>query len=101
MYTPISIFFVHSKQRLYGHTSSFQTLVVCAEVIGCSSVRQYQQQSLGGGGGGAQYQLITLRLLSSSSLVSSGTDAASKKASCIAYLILFDDQVCVILGIPC
>lgn len=78
-----------------------QTLVMCADVLGCSSVRQYQTDG-GGAGGGAEYRLVTLRLLSSdmdccggdpATAASTPLAAAAGLGCCIAYLILFDDQV--------
>lgn len=68
-----------------------QTLVLCAEVLGCSAVRQYLSSSAATGSGGAEYQVVTLRIRGTDA---EGLSSASKPVrACIAYLILFDDQV--------
>jgi hypothetical protein len=100
MQTVSSLPAIYNNIFMFMHSLVFvrQTLVICADVLGCSGERQYQCQ-VGGESGGAEYQLVTLRLPVAGPIAGSDPSAAETGSAestgtfCIAYLILFDDQV--------
>lgn len=62
-----------------------------AEVLGNSAVRQYNAGAAGAVS--ADYQLVTLRLQTGAAIGGTVNNENGNSPYCVAYLILFDDQV--------